>query len=239
MVNKYIRKNRKACLKQKGEYNFGFDEFHEFCIYKYAMGIKMKRKEYKGVCEHNRFNSYKEWKSYILKKYENMDADDCKELKKFLTLKSKNKKTQNSVYIVAMTSFYTVIFSKIFEVVVSNLDFDSNKSNITLKMQPFKFLLDMNLTTNRYTTALGIVLNFLIPIVIVGVLACVIGYLLKSYWDENETSSFYEDYISAIDELISRKDKDEKKIPKHKNNRKTSSLRNGRRNQNTNYSNTH
>lgn len=239
MENKYIRKNRKACLKQKGEYNFGFYEFHEFCIYKYAMGIKMKKKEYNDVCEHNRFNSYKEWKTYILKKYENMDADDCKELKKFLTIKSKNKKTQNSVYIVVMTSFYTVIFSKIFEIVVSNLNFDSNKSNITLKMQPFKFLLDMNLTTNRYPAALGIVLNFLIPIVIVGVLACVICYLLKSYWNENETSSFYEDYISTIDELISRNDKGKKKISKRKNNGKTSSSQNGRRNKNTNYSNTH
>lgn len=239
MENKYIRKNRKACLKQKGEYNFGFDEFHEFCIYKYAMGIKMKKKEYNDVCEHNRFNSYKEWKTYILKKYENMDSDDCEEFKKFLIIKSKNKKTQNSVYIVAMTSFYTVIFSKIFEVVVSNLDLDSNKSNITLKMQPFKFLLDMNLTTNRYPTTLGIVLNFFIPIVIVGVLACVICCLLKSYWDENETSSFYEDYISTIDELISRNDKEKKKTSKRKNNGKTSSSQNGRRNKNTHYSNTH
>ena len=63
--------------------------------------------------------------------------------------------------------------------------------------------------------------------------------ILKPYLDENETSSFYEDYISTIDELISHNDKDEKKIPKHKNNRKTSSSQNGRRNQNTNYSKTH
>lgn len=239
MGNKYIRKSEKACLIQRGEYNFGFDEFHEYCIYKYAMGIKMKKKEYNDVCEHNRFNSYKEWKTYILKKYKNMDSDDCEELKKFLTLKSKNSKTRNSVYIVVMTSFYTVIFSKAFEIVVSNLDFNSNKSNITLKMQPFRFLLDMDLTTNRYPTVFGIVLNFLIPFVIVGALACIIYCLLKSYWDKNETSSFYEDYISTIDELISRKDKEKKKISKRKNNGKTSSSQNGRRNKNTHYSNTH
>ncbi len=239
MVNKYIRKNRKACLKQKGEYNFGFDEFHEFCIYKYAMGIKMKKKEYNDVCEHNRFNSYKEWKTYILKKYENMDADDCKELKKFLTLKSKNKKTTNSTYKVIMTGLFTIILTVIFNIIVSNLDFDSQKSNVTLKMQPLKFLLDMNLTTHRWPIKVGMVLSILIAVIIIAVIAYITFKILKPYWDDNETSSFYEDYISTIDELISRKDKDEKKIPKHKNNRKMSSSQNGRRNKNTNYSNTH
>ena len=207
MVNKYIRKNRKACLKQKGEYNFGFDEFHEFCIYKYAMGIKMKRKEYKGVCEHNRINSYKEWKTYIIRKYENMNSDDCEEFKKFLSQKSKNKKVTNKALIMVLSILFTAPISRLFD------------SILTVDKNPIIMLVGL--------------------VVYIGVIFYITFKILKPYWDDNETSSFYEDYISAIDELISRKDKDEKKIPKHKNNRKTSSLRNGRRNQNTNYSKTH
>ncbi len=207
MVNKYIRKNRKACLKQKGEYNFGFDEFHEFCIYKYAMGIKMKRKEYKGVCEHNRINSYKEWKTYIIRKYENMNSDDCEEFKKFLSQKSKNKKVTNKALIMVLSILFTAPISRLFD------------SILTVDKNPIIMLVGL--------------------VVYIGVIFYITFKILKPYWDDNETSSFYEDYISAIDELISRKDKDEKKIPKHKNNRKTSSLRNGGRNKNTNYSNTH
>lgn len=207
MENKYIRKNRKACLKQKGEYNFGFYEFHEFCIYKYAMGIKMKKKEYNDVCEHNRFNSYKEWKSYILKKYENMDSDDCEEFKKFLSQKSKNKKVTNKALIMVLSILFTAPISRLFD------------SILTVYKDPIIMLVGL--------------------IVYIGVVFYIIYTISKPYWDENETSSFYEDYISTIDELISRKDKDEKKIPKHKNNRKMSSSQNGRRNKNTNYSNTH
>lgn len=239
MENKYIRKNRKACLKQKGEYNFGFYEFHEFCIYKYAMGIKMKKKEYNDVCEHNRFNSYKEWKSYILKKYENMDADDCEEFKKFLSQKLKNRKTINSSYKVIATGLFTIILTVIFNIVVSDLDFDSQKSNVTLKMQPLKFLLDMNLTTHGWPIKFGMVLSILIAFAIIIAIACMTYMITKPYWDENKTSSFYEDYISTIDGLISRNDKEKKKTSKRKNNRKTSSSWNGRRNKNTNYSNTH
>lgn len=207
MGNKYIRKNRKACLKQKGEYNFGFYEFHEFCIYKYAMGIKMKKKEYNDVCEHNRFNSYKEWKSYILKKYENMDADDCKELKKFLTLKSRNKKVTNKALIMVLSILFTAPFSRL------------SDSILTVYKDPIIMLVGL--------------------IVYIGVVFYIIYTISKPYWDENETSSFYEDYISTIDELISRNDKGKKKISKRKNNGKTSSSQNGRRNKNTHYSNTH
>lgn len=207
MVNKYIRKSRKACLKQKGEYNFGFDEFHEFCIYKYVMGIKMKKKEYKGVCEHNRFNSYKEWKTYILEKYENMYSDDCEEFKKFLLQKSKNKKVTNKALIMVLSILFTAPISRLFD------------SILTVDKNPIIMLVGL--------------------VVYIGVIFYIIYMILKPHWDENETSSFYEDYISAIDELISHNDKDEKKIPKHKNNRKTSSSQNGRRNKNTNYSNTH
>lgn len=207
MGNKYIRKNRKACLKQKGEYNFGFDEFHEFCIYKYAMGFKMKRKEYKGVCEHNRFNSYKEWNTYILKKYENMDYDDCNEFKKFLSQNSKDKKVTNKALILVLSILFAAPISKIFDSILTG-----------------------------YKNTISMLVNW---VAWIGVIFYVIHTISKPHWEGNETSSFYEDYISAIDELISRKDKDEKKIPKRKNYRKTSSSRNGRRNKNTNYSNTH
>lgn len=207
MGNKYIRKNRKACLKQKGEYNFGFDEFHEFCIYKYAMGIKMKKKEYNDVCEHNRFNSYKEWKSYILKKYENMDSDDCEEFKKFLSQKSKNKKVTNKALIMVLSILFTAPISRLFD------------SILTVDKNPIIMLVGL--------------------IAYIGVVFYIIYMISKPYWDENETSSFYEDYISTIDELISRNDKEKKKTSKRKNNGKTSSSQNGRRNKNTHYSNTH
>lgn len=183
MDNKYVRKNRKNCLIEKGEHNFGFKEFHELCVYKYAIGMNMRKKEYREVCEHNQFNTYEEWECYIEKKYEKLDLSTCVEFKKYLVQKSRNKKTSNTATIMVVTSVFSAGLSLFLKEIV---DLETGFPEVAMSA--------VNLV--RYFLALGVYL----------LLVAFLAYKISQpYWKDNGDSSFYADYIEVIDRIIEKK----------------------------------
>lgn len=189
MDNKFVRKTRKGCLKEKGEHNFDFNEFHERCIYKYAIGMDLKKKEYEAVCENNQFNTYEEWAHYIGSKYEKFDLATCIEFKKFLVQKFRNNKTVNATMIMVVTAIFTLILSKMPETIAA--------------MEKY------------YIESISSGVNSVIFFPIFGV--AILGFLLvlilmyktiQPYWKDNEDRAFYADYINVIDGIITHKQVD-------------------------------
>ena len=179
MQKYYERKDKKACLKEKGEQNFGFYEFHEICVYKYAVGMDMSKKEYKEVGEHNQFNSYEEWENGIRKKYEKLNLATCLEFKKFLMQKFRNMKTSNSTLIMMMNSIFSGVISVLIGFIVGQ---------------------EIDISTNDNPLMMAIPI-LVIPFLVSAGLYWLIYRTIQPFWKDNEDSSFYEDFITVYDFL--------------------------------------
>lgn len=93
----YRRKNRKACINDKGITNFEFDYHEEIAIYKFVMGYRLSKSEYNGIKENKRYDNYIDWKKSVKKKCNAMSLIDLKEFNKYLSCVNLRKKKDNNL----------------------------------------------------------------------------------------------------------------------------------------------
>ncbi len=128
----FIQRNKKRTLNNIGKKFYNFNFGYEKNIYRYVCYKQVKRKEQQKI-EQFKFNSYKEWNNYVLKKYEDYELDELKEFSRYLNLIIRNNKPWQEylrlITSICLTLFFTETFNEVISVWV-----EKNNSNIIFSM---------------------------------------------------------------------------------------------------------
>ncbi len=69
--------------KKNIQYNYDFNAEKEYYIYRFACGLKMKKKEQLLIGE-NKFNTYEEWAEYVRAKYSHITTGSLERFLRYL-----------------------------------------------------------------------------------------------------------------------------------------------------------
>ena len=179
-----IRENRKSCLYDKGRDNFKFDYNEERAVYKYYAGFKLTLFEHVDI--EKQYNSYTEWKDYILERYNKFDVYTLNEFRRHLIQRKRNKTTGISISSIVSSA----LISSLITYLASMLNDIQSLANIGKSM------------------IWKIILVFILTIVIVIIVTILFYKIIDSFYNDNVDTAFLDDYIEIIGEMIERKESD-------------------------------
>lgn len=179
-------RKQKRTLIDMGDKNYDFILKRERIIYSYLCCKYINKKEMKKIEENLKFQSYKEWKEYITKKYNKCDVDSLVEFRRLLNQLKRNIAPSSTYLGFCFPAVLALILSKSADMLWS--------LNIN----------EVELTDWRVFAIYAIVYIFAIGLVMIpvmGILLAIIFPIMNNDLEEN----LYNDYIEVIDELIKDK----------------------------------
>lgn len=188
------KKVQRKYLNSIGKESYFFDVDKEKAIYGYLAHYQLKKNEINLLDENLKFNSYKQWKTYIVTKYDCYDIEGLQEFYRFLKLKKRTVKFNISyweIFIpILVTLCFTLIFDKPLESII-NMDFD--------------FLIEF----------IGNLCTYIIASVVQD--GCIISLVFICMWfiktiivpmPQNDLEKYlYVDYMEIVKEIIKEKEK--------------------------------
>lgn len=169
----------KRSLDSIGKRWHEFDIKLERNIYRYVCCAKMNRITAWRLDKNLKFETYQQWKNYIVNKYENVDKDMLIEFSRYLNQNVRNMKPTHEYWGIAATVVLTLALTKMVDAFL-NTQMDS-----------------------KGISAIGTAIVFEIFVVIF--LAIIIVQTMKPIFDNNIDENFLRDYKEIIDEIITRK----------------------------------
>lgn len=175
------KKNKKT-LKGIGKKWYGFDFELERNIYCYLCCIRVKNRELRKINKELKFESYKQWNTYVRNKYKNFDKDILIEFKRYLNQQIRNispvHEYRNITATVVLTVFLTSLVDKLFSLKISYEELSGISAIVAI-----------------------LVLELFVAIP----MAFAIVQITKPIFESSVDVNFLRDYKEIIDELITEK----------------------------------
>lgn len=118
--------NKDKCVNQRRMEFYKFDIVQEQNMYKYLCTGKLNVKEMKKISADTRFNTYGQWKQYILDKYHDFSDQELVEFSHFLNQCLRKIKPVYEYWKMMIPVILTLIVDKLFGFLVSMGDFMLN-----------------------------------------------------------------------------------------------------------------
>lgn len=117
---KCLRNDRKVCIDKIGKVKFGFD-FNEECIkYKYLVGERMSKKEWRKIDKYEKYNSRIEWERAIKEKNKGKTKQQLKEFDFYLGNRIAMKSPEKEINIVLCSVVLAELVESICNIVIMN-----------------------------------------------------------------------------------------------------------------------
>lgn len=172
-------KKMKRSLDSIGKRWHEFDFNLERNIYRYVCCAKMNWKTAWRLDKNLKFETYQQWKNYIINKYENVDKDMLIEFSRYLNQNARNLKPTHEYWVMAATAVLTLALTKMVDAFLyAQMD-------------------------SKGISAIVTVVVFEIFVVIF--LAIIVIQTMKPIFNNNVDEYFLRDYKEIIDELITKK----------------------------------
>lgn len=175
------KKNRKT-LKEIGKRWYNFDFGLERNIYCYLCCIQVKSRKLRKLNKELKFESYKQWNTYVKNKYKNFDKDILIEFSRYLNLRMRNISPDHEYWSITATVVLTVFLTSLFDKV---------------------FYQQINLEGLSGISAI-VVISILELFVLITIMF-VIVQTMKPIFDSSVDDNFLKDYKEIIDQLITEK----------------------------------
>lgn len=172
-------KRMKRSLDSIGKRWHEFDIKLERNIYSYVCCAKMNWITAWRLDKNLKFETYQQWKNYIVNKYENVDRDMLIEFSRYLNQNARNLKPTHEYWSIAATVVLTLTSTKVVDAFLG-AQMDSNGIS-------------------------SIVTVFVFEIIVATFLIFVVFQTMKPIFDSNIEENFLRDYKEIIDEIIKRK----------------------------------
>lgn len=108
------RKKRKT-FEELGKQKYDFDIQKELICYKTLCYYHLKKKKLKVLEDHLKFNSYMEWRDYIIRKYDTYDREKLIEFSRYLNRAIRDDKFDREYWNLITTICTTFALTKYFE----------------------------------------------------------------------------------------------------------------------------
>ena len=172
-------KRIKRSLDSIGKRWHEFDINLERNIYRYVCCAKMNWITAWRLDKNLKFETYQQWKNYIVNRYENVDKDMLIKFSRYLNQNVRNLKPTYEYWATVTTVILTLALTKVFDVFLSaQIDFKGILSIVTV---------------------------FIFEIFVEIFLIFVVFQTMKPIFDSNLDENFLRDYKEIIDELITKK----------------------------------
>lgn len=178
----YIRINRKACIRDIGEKKFDFDYNKELIEYKYMSGERMSRKEWRKMNKYEKYNSYTEWETSIVKENKHKTEKQLKEFDYYL------RNRMNMV--VPQKELNVILCSVIFSVITTVLVDQSNIYDVTLIEGHF------------FASIIAFLIRYAIIILLMGY---IILNVMSPVWSSSTETTFLQEYEHVIKAMVKKK----------------------------------
>lgn len=176
------QKEYRKTLNEIGKTEFKFDFCQEKTIYKYLCHFHMKNRELRSLKEELRFSSYKSWKQYIYKKYENYSKDKLIEFSRHLNQRIRNIKPNREYW----NLFIPVLLA----------------FSLT---ECVKFLFEAEEMVLKSSATEITVLLLIVVMAILAVLLFEIWQTITPIWKINMEENLFTDYKEIIDGILIEK----------------------------------
>lgn len=171
-------KRMKRSLDSIGKRWHEFDINLERNIYSYVCCAKMNRIKAWRLDKNLKFDTYQQWKNYIVNKYENVDKDMLIEFSRYLNQNVRNLKPTYEYWVIAATVVLTWALTKVIDIF-------------------FGAQMD-------YEGIYAFVAAFIFEIFVAIFLIFVVFQTMKPLFDSNLDENFLRDYKEIIDDLIAK-----------------------------------
>lgn len=177
-------KKYKRSTIERGKRWYDFDFQLEKAIYDYLCCERVKKKMLRKLDEDQKFESYQQWKQYVLDKYQKLSAAKLTEFSRFLNQEIRDLKPSHEYWSIMGSALMAVIFTNVIDVAL--------RTEVDFKGIP----------------AWGIpIIIILIEIVIVLLVLFCIVQAMSPIFDNSASEGLLRDYKEIIDGIISEKDK--------------------------------
>lgn len=171
-------KRMKRSLDSIGKRWHEFDINLERNIYSYVCCTKMNRIKAWRLDKNLKFETYQQWKNYIVNKYENVDKDMLVEFSRYLNQNVRNLKPTYEYWGIAATVVLTLALTKVIDIfLATQMDFEGIYAFVAV---------------------------FIFEIFVAIFLIFVIFQTMKPLFDSNLDENFLRDYKEIIDDLIAK-----------------------------------
>lgn len=178
-------KEPKRSPRERGKRWYDFDFYLEKAIYDYLCCKRVKKKMLRKLEENLKFETYQQWKQYVIDKYQKLSDVELAEFSRFLNQEIRDMSPRQEYWSIMGTVFTTVIFTNMFSILLS--------TEIDFSGMPIG----------------GVFLTVLvIEIVLV---MCVLFFtvqVMNPIFNDNMTGGLLRDYKEIIDGIISEKNKE-------------------------------
>lgn len=172
-------KRMKRSLDSIGKRWHEFDINLERNIYSYVCCAKMNGITTWRLDKNLKFETYQQWKNYIVNKYENVDKDMLVEFSRYLNQNVRNLKPTYEYWVIEATVVLTLASTKVIDIFLG--------------------------TQMNFEEIYAFVAAFIFEILVVIFLIFVVFKTMKPLFDSNLDENFLRDYKEIIDEIIKRK----------------------------------
>lgn len=178
----YVRISKSPCMNEIGKKKYGFDYDKALLEYKYFVGEKMSRKEWKKLKDCKKCNSYFEWEKSVMNENKEKTKIQLTEFEHYLDNKISMLKPQKNVY--------TILCSVLLGAIVTLLcDVDNINDYFNLG--------------NNYPFALFIVKIIIFPFLIIFAVRIMYKVMLP-LWSTNTESTFLNEYRKIIKRMLDK-----------------------------------
>lgn len=179
-------------LYSVGKEDYDFDYKYEKNVYDYWC-CNIKDKNVRKLHENHKFSTYKQWENYINKKYEDYTKDRLINFSKYINTHIRSIKPNREYWNLITPILLTLIIAQIPDVIID--------------------LSELNMVGAGIIECVIVVLLIFIFIIIIFI---PIKKILDYIWYNNEDESFLNDYKQIVDEMIRKKQLENKIIRKFK-----------------------
>ena len=177
-------KRNKRTLKDIGKNSFNFDYIKERDIYSYLWCNNLVRRWKKPEKEF-RFESYKEWKAYVVSKYDKYNRDSLVEFRKLLSQSKKNNESNRTYLGYCLPAVLALVLSKSIDMLM----------NVDIRAME---LVNWSDIISWLAAYLVVVIMVMIPVAFF--LFIIIFPIVKYDLEDN----MYDDYMKILDEIIEK-----------------------------------
>lgn len=173
------RKKSKREIGDRGERWFGFHYDTERTIYGYVCCVYVKKGKLRKLSDKLKFESYHQWKQYIINKYKCFELDTLIEFSRYLNQRIRSVKPGYE--------FNSITAAAIMSWVVTKLMEDFIEVEMAVKS--------------------NIICSMVTVIVTAAIVWAIVNLWYKCFWNNNTEENFYKDYKEIIDEIIEERKK--------------------------------
>lgn len=176
----YVRISKSPCMNEIGKKKYGFDYDKALLEYKYFVGEKMSRKEWKKLKDCKKCNSYFEWEKSVMNENKEKTKIQLAEFEHYLDNKISMLKPQENVYTILCSVFWATIVTFSVDYISAFFNFENN----------YQFILR--------------IVNVITSAILIFLVALVMYKVMLPLWSTNTESTFLNEYRKIIKRMLDK-----------------------------------